>query len=477
MNRFARFAVVVAALVAVPTFGQRGTADFTRFVALGDSYGAGVVDNSLNIRHQPWSWPAIVARQAGVPDCPPNALATDFCFAQPLVSYPGIGPELELMSLIPAPVIAPAPGLGQPLMLNFARPYNNLSVPGATLGALLTVTGAEPQQANEPTVVTMGRFILRGLGTQVQQAVAQQPTMIAVWIGGNDYLNVAFSGTTATLTPVDQFRARYEAMLDGLIAGAPGAGIVAGNLPAIVPPYLTLVPTVLVDPATRQPVLISGQPVVLEAELGDGVIGPVPPGTLIPLHVREKIALGFGLPQWIGAIPPFKELFPRFGEPLSANDIITPDELQAVFARVDEYNKVIQEEAAAREIPVADIRGLFNRVRTDPATGAGGLQLGPIVVSDAYITGGFFSLDGFHLTDLGYLLFANEYIRAINSAYGTRIPVASIAQLFANNGAFFPDVEPTSFATSNAGITDAAVRAIVSMWAQRTMRRGRAVGR
>ena len=35
----------------------------------------------------------------------------------------------------------------------------------------------------------------------------------------------------------------------------------------------------------------------------------------------------------------------------------------------------------------------------------------------SYITGGFFSLDGFHLTDLGYLLFANEYIKAINEAY------------------------------------------------------------
>ena len=42
-------------------------------------------------------------------------------------------------------------------------------------------------------------------------------------------------------------------------------------------------------------------------------------------------------------------------------------------------------------------------------------------------------MDGVHLSDLGYILFANEYIKAINAAYGTHIPVASITQVFQNN--------------------------------------------
>jgi hypothetical protein len=178
-------AVVVAVLIAMPGYAARGEADFSVFVALGDSYGAGFTGGSLNERHQVWSWPAVIARQVGLPICPVGAGPADPCFAVPRVSFPGISNELVLNSLVPSPVIAPAPGQGQPLMLGFGRPYNNLSIPGATVGALLAITGGEPQSANEPTPVTFGRFILRNLGgTAVDQAIAQHPTFIAMWMCG-----------------------------------------------------------------------------------------------------------------------------------------------------------------------------------------------------------------------------------------------------------------------------------------------------
>ena len=71
-------------------------------MAIGDSYGAGVESGSLNVNHQPFSWPAIIARQAGAPD-----------FQQPLVSFPGIGNELQLVDVISfPPVILSATGTG-----------------------------------------------------------------------------------------------------------------------------------------------------------------------------------------------------------------------------------------------------------------------------------------------------------------------------------------------------------------------------
>jgi phospholipase/lecithinase/hemolysin len=470
-------AVLVAALVAVPVFAQRGTANFTRLVALGDSYGAGFESQSLNERHQVWSWPAVIARQVGKNICPATAQTTDNCFAVPLVTFPGIANELVITNILtPSPVIVPAGGTGVPVMTTFNRAYDNLSVPGATVGALLTVTGAEPPTPNEPTVVSFGRFILRGRGTAVAQVTSRQPTFIALWIGGNDYLNVAFSGTTATMTSAADFKTRYEAVLDSLIAGSPGAGFVVGNLPAParLVPYLTLVPPVLVDPNTRQPVLIGGQPVPFIADLGNGVIGPIPSTTLIPLHVRDKLAQGFGLPPALKNIPPFSQL-PHTGEPLAATDILTAEEIAAVLARVAEYNTIIANAAAARNIPVADVKGLFDRV-----TSASGEQLGPITVKGDFITGGFFSLDGFHLTDLGYLLMGDEFIKKINASYDTEIPLAGITQLFADNGAFFPEANalmgPVSFAHPNSGMTDDAVKEITTFWAQPTIRRMRAVG-
>lgn len=428
-------AVLIAVLVAFPVFAARGSADFSKFVALGDSYGAGVHSNSLNERHQAWSWPAVIARQVGLNLCPPNAAITDPCFAQPLVSYPGIGPELTLTSL--APTIAPAAGQGQPLMLNFARPYNNLSIPGATVGALLALTGAEPQQANEPTPVTFGRFILRNLGgNAADQAVVQHPTFIALWIGGNDFLSAVLSGTDQGMTSSADFAARYNALLERLTTGAPNAGMVVGTLPTnfASAPLVSTIPPFIVDPATRQPITIGGQLIYYLYDAGNGQIAPLPPGSVVLLTAQGRLQSGFGFP----AVPPFSAL-PNAGKPLPASDVLTPTEIANIVARVTDYNNTITTAAGARSIPVADIKGLFDRVAVNPLTGAGGVQLGPIRVTSSYITGGFFSLDGFHLTDLGYLMFANEYIKAINAGYGTEIPLASITQLFANNGAFFPE--------------------------------------
>ena len=446
-------AVLVAAVVAVPSFAQRGEADFTVFVALGDSYGAGVSSASLNERHQVWSWPAVIARQAGLRICPPNASAADNCFAVPLVSYPGIGPELVLQSLTVGPV--PQAGQGTPLMTNFGRPYNNLAVPGATVGAVLAVTGAEPPTQGEPTPVSFGRFILRGLGNQVDQALALHPTFIAMWIGGNDFLGAALSGTDRALTSTADFKARYELILDRLIQGAPNAGMVVGNLPtgpgALAAPVISFVPPVLVDPATRQPVLIGGQPFFFIADLGGGNIAQLPPGSFVLLTALAKIRTGFGLPAAFAADPRFASL-PNLGKPLADSDVLTPTEMTAIQTRVAEYNTVIQQAASARNIPVADINGLFNRVAA-----TGGIRIGPFQITRDFVTGGFFSFDGFHLTDLGYLLFANEYIRTINAAYDTEIPLASISQLFANNGAFFPD---TTTNTSALTLSEEAVAQI-----------------
>src|SRR5258708_28451600 len=88
-SRIAAAALVVLA-IAVPTFAARGTANFTKFVAVGDSYGAGFESGTLHERHQVFSWPAVIARQVGLQLCLPTATATDNCFAQPLITFPGI---------------------------------------------------------------------------------------------------------------------------------------------------------------------------------------------------------------------------------------------------------------------------------------------------------------------------------------------------------------------------------------------------
>ena len=446
MNRIGSFARLAAVLsivtaVAAPGFAARGKADFSRFVVIGDSYGAGFEAGSLNERHQIYSWAAIVAKQAGLTLCPPTASATDNCFAQPLIGFPGL-PGGE--TVFNGAGLVTIPGSGAPRMAGFGRPYNNLAVPGYTVGATMFFTGSEPQSG-------LGQAILRGLGTEVDQAIALKPTFIAIWIGGNDFLGAVSQGSPTGLTPLATFTTQYGAMLDKLIVGAPGAGVVVGTLPNnfLAVPLTSTLPTVAIGP-NLQPIIVNGAPIPLFAILADGTPGPLPAGSIVPLSAISDLQQGYGLPPQLKAFAPFSAL-PHTGEPLPDKDFITPAE-QAVFTqRIADYNAAITAAAAARDIPVADITGLFNSFQ-------GGLNFGGVALAKTFISGGIFSNDGTHLNDIGYALFANQYIRAINAAYSAHIPVASITQFFTNNGQNF------GFGAANVIISPDAARNISILW-------------
>jgi lysophospholipase L1-like esterase len=308
-------------------------------------------------------------------------------------------------------------------MLAFGRPYNNLSVPGFTVGAAVALTGAATDPGLSPV-------ILRGLGTEVQQAVAQHPTFIAVWLGGNDFLGAVSNGNPAGLTSTAAFTAAYNKMLDDLIAGAPNAGIVVGTLPQnfAAAPLTARLPGILLDPAGK-PVLVGGNPVPLIADLGGGNIGPLPAGSIVLLSALSDLQQGFGIPPAFKNIPPFNAL-PHVGEPLKDTQTITPAEQAQFNTRIGEFNAAIAAAASSHNVAVADIKGLFDRFAASATTP---MQIGPFSFTNTFATGGIFSFDGVHLSDLGYILFANEYIKAINAAYGTHIPLASITQVFQNN--------------------------------------------
>lgn len=432
--RFAAFALLAVSLAA-PSFaaGARGTADFRQLVAFGDSFGAGVSNVGLNIKHQRYSWPAVLARQVGLDtDCVtdgPN------CFQIPYISEPGILPELYLTSLIP-PSIALKPGLGAPINSGLARPYNNLSIDGAEINDVLNLD----LDGNEALT---GPLVLRGQGQAIDQALRLNPTFVVMWLGGDDAFNGVQGGKPSLMTPLADFTASYNTVLDRLVAGAPNAGIVVGNLPGDLRgiPFLTLVPSYLVN-ASGQPVLDpAGNRIPLIADLGDGTFGPLPAGSVVLLTSRDLIASGYGIPAPLKPLIPL----PNVGKPLPNEAVLTPTELAAIAQRITEYNAAIASAAAARNIPVVDINAFFNRAKQ-------GLQVGPMTLGLSYITGGLISLDAFHLTDVGYTLFANEYIKTINTAYGTHIPLAGIGQLLQNNDATLfsssaiPTFEPSAAA-------------------------------
>lgn len=418
--------VLLAALAAMPAFAARGSANFTRYVALGDSLTAGVVNGSVLFTHQKTSYPALIARQAGVVG-----------FQQPLVSEPGIGPEFQLVSLSPLVIAPKALHNGTPINLTLPRPYNNLGIPGADAIHLTTLTGAQPPTS---TATATAQFILRGLGTAADQALMLQPTFISVWIGSGDALNGLWAGSPAAMTPTAEFESAYVALLDRLVAGAPNAGMVTATIPSVANiPYATTIPPVIVNPATRQPVLgPDGNPIFMFADLGGGQLGLLPPGSRVMLGASPLMATGYGIPPQLA--PSFPQLADA-GKPLPDAVVLTPAELTEMAARTAELNAVITSAAAARNIPVLVIDELLDRFNA-------GVEYGGVRLSSAFLTGGVFGLDGYHLSDLGYGLLANEYIRLINQAYGSRIRTVSITEYFENNApveAAFDPQQPVIF--------------------------------
>lgn len=448
IKNFSRLAIVLTAaqLIAAPMFAARGKADFRTFVTLGDSLTVGVSAQAGVITHQQFSWPAVFARQVGLrTDCTAANDAPD-CFQQALISEPGYLPELVLTSLSPLG-IGLKPGLGSPLNSTLARPYNNLAVDGAEIADALNVDGDGNEKFSAP-------IVLRGQGSVVEQAVRLNPTFIGAWFGADDFFGPLQAGNPAGLTPTADFTRDYGTVLDKLIAGAPNAGIVVGNLPGDVRslPFVNLLPTILIDPSTNKPVLDpSGKPIALVADLGGGKFGQLPPGSAILFTSIGLLRSGYGIPA---ALKPLLPNLPDVGKPLPDAAVLTPDEITAFNARIAEYNATINTLAAARNIPVVDLNSYFTKAKA-------GISVGPISYNLGYITGGLISIDSAHPTDVGYVLIANEFIRTVNQAYGTRIPVASIAQTFQNNDPstlanvfvgtnakfdFLPDITPEALA-------------------------------
>jgi len=382
---------------ASPGAVDTGSADFTRYVALGNSLTAGYQSGGLVEKYQRLSYPALIARAAGV-----------MTFEMPLISEPGIPFTLFVKNFGPVELDT-LQGQGTPINLNYPGIYNNLGIPGAKLNDLLTVGPLDQTNPYNPFF----SIVLRdpGLGANaLEQAINLQPTFVTVWIGSNDVLGSAFKGTDAYMTPAASFDGDFRTLIDSLRAHADG--IIAANVPDVVKaPYFTTIPTVLVDPVTRDTILnpANGQPIPLIGMV-QGVPGPLPSDALLPLEAIGYISAGIGVPAAVGGTD----------IPLADSLVIDPVEKANIEARVLEYNTIIDSICANRSIPVVDMYSFFDAMGSDGATIRGAHY------RTDYIEGGLFSVDGLHPSSLGYYLIANEFIDRINASFNAAIPPAHI---------------------------------------------------
>ena len=400
-----------------------GSADFSRFMAIGDGFVAGITDGVMIDYGQQFSIPNLIAQQVGIAD-----------FRQPMMADPGFGqdpltgqPIGKFLLLNIHPLQVNTISLNQsPYDLlrvppaDSAPTYDNLAVP---FHSIRDVRFANSRFFN------LTNFVLREQGSQFDQAMQAKPSFVLLWAGFSDLVGLAITGRVIegfTITPPDSFRKHLTAIVRGF--REQGAQMVMATIPDMSQfPLLTAIPPVLVDLNTLQPVLAdSSDPtsvIYLQGEWSDGSIRTLSDDpnsdnfALLNLRAKDLLKQGYGYSVERGGN----------GLALSTRVVIDKEEYRIFQARLATLNQIIFDVASQFGVAVADIHDFIRDIHES------GVRVGGIQLNTRYITGGFFSLDGIHPTPAGYALIANEFIKTVNAFYSADIPLVDVsAALFAS---------------------------------------------
>lgn len=398
-----------------------GAPDFSRYISIGNSLTAGYSNGGLYVAGQQVAYPLIVARQMtavrggdfDMPYFPANQAN-----GSGYLRLTGFGPD-------GSPIITPVtnnlairgqatiPGFGNvTLYTKYKGAINNYGIPGIRL-----------EQITYTPLGNLNPFFERLLpldagenNTSYLDFVTAKPfTFFSCWLGNNDALSYATSGATGdALTDKGNFTALYNLAINTLTKNnAKGVVATIPDITAI--PYFSTVTVAKILAGIRQI-----NPAVTSIFIS--AFNPVT-GTYLPRIATEDdlIRLEFSTSK-IGTTVnslPLYGLIPA--NPLANNEVLDKAEVAKTKEYIASYNSTIKSVAAAKGLAVMDAFDFLNRVKA-------GLTLNGVQVNSEFITGGVFSLDGIHLTPRGNAMAANEFIKAINTTYHTKIPYVDISQ-------------------------------------------------
>lgn len=219
--------------------GDPGSADFSNYVAIGNSLTAGFMDAALYDAGQRYSLAALLAAQmqyAGAPEefNQPN-INSELGFNTSIDPNPQSGTVLGRYKLDTS-IPGPSPTIGGDEIEPYggdASGLNNFGVPGILVGQLLTEdTGSQGSEAFNPFYA---RFASSpGTSTILEDAISAQPSFFTLWIGNNDVLGYAISGASdpSLLTSEQDFESQFMATISSLIDGTSANGVV-GTIPPV----------------------------------------------------------------------------------------------------------------------------------------------------------------------------------------------------------------------------------------------------
>ena len=412
-----------------------GTADFTKFIAIGDGHTAGYMDDGLSLDGQKNSLGAMIQQQLMMAGAP--------AIEMPWMSDQNIGLSLNGLSRLIlgyktdcqgisslSPVRVSLQGETSALTssaYNPSKKYSNFGVPGVRMIDMVsTAFGNINLPQHNPFFARMSKdqFNLPGSGnySSVQENIFDggYPTFCSIYLGIEDVLPYARSGATQhPMSPLAGFPGvGFEESLTQLCEQLYGQHVnaVIATIPNISDwPFFNTIPynglTLDAEKAASlnqiyNPIGISfvvGANPFMVADPNAGMFGvrPAVPG--------EKILLTAPLDSvkcnQMGSIFPFRNEF-----------VLTTDELATIQLRIDEFNAVIRQKATSYGFALVETGDFYDKLTT-------GFTYNGATLSAKFVSGGAFSLDGIHLNPRGNALLANEFIKAINKKFSAKIPL------------------------------------------------------
>jgi lysophospholipase L1-like esterase len=421
-----------------PDAPMAGDANFSTYVAIGNSLTSGFADGTLYRSGQENSYPSMLAEQF--------ALVGGGAFKQPLLPgesgwpiAPSAGYNVKRVlgystDCTGATSLGPILYTGLPDTAGSSRsiasqgPFNNVGVPGIRC-IDFTFTGyglLNPYAA---------RFYANPATQRpVDIALQSVPTFFTMWLGSNDVLGYATSGGTGAvggiaigdISPVAAFKASYDYTAKALNdIGAKGVLI---NIPDVTTiPYFTTVPSkglVLTRQGQADSLTAAYAALGIKFTVGANyfiMADSSAPGNLRQMTAKDYICLS--IPQnslkclGMGSIVPIPDQY-----------VLDEKEVANVKAATDAFNQIISDAATTYGYGLMDANTYLRSLQS-------GITWNGVTYTPTFVTGGAFSLDGVHLTPRGYALVANQILKVINQTYHSTLPEVDVNK---RNGVLFP---------------------------------------
>ncbi|RKO73373.1 G-D-S-L family lipolytic protein [Sphingobacterium puteale] len=407
--------------------GNPENVDFSKYIAVGNSLTAGYANSGLSLKGQEQSFPNMLAQEmkkvGGGEFLQPyfpaeNYNGSGFLYLKALVNgQPELGTVTDHLAI-----------RGQtedkkPLYIKYTGPINNLGVPGMRLD-LAFVQG---MGALNPYFERLLPDNETGTKKYVDFATTKDHTFFSFSLGNNDVLGYATNGAvttdaTNTLISEQTFAGLYTEFITKLTSKEQ-KGVVATIPDVTAVPYFTTVTRQAllagVNAALKEQgkdpfsdIYIKTKTVTRAATDKDMFILPFSSAGLLGRQDLKDPATGIVNPYPYG-------LFIQ--NPVGDNFVLDESEAKMVQDRIVALNTTIKQVADSKKLAVADIYSFLNKVKS-------GYQINGIAISNKYITGNIFSLDGVHLTPMGYAIMANVFVDAINAKYSTKLGKVNVSQ-------------------------------------------------